>query len=88
MRLYPAQEILPDEDQRRQAVERLHAMLEAVAPNTAAADRQQKLEAEYDLLPFEEFLRLTEEEAAANPAPGRGKGKAMPKLNARVRECS
>ena len=83
VRLYPAQELLPDEAERARAVELLREMLEVTGANTAAAHRQAKLEQEFNLIPFDEFLKLAgEDEAEAEPsdtgeeAPRRRRGKA------------
>ncbi len=61
-RVYPAQEMLPDAEARETAAARLEAMLERGGAAKAADDRQQKIEQEFDLIPFEQFLRMTEEE--------------------------
>ena len=72
VRLYPAQEMLLDDAARERASEALRAMLEAGAGG-AAADRQSRIEREFDLIPFDEFLRLAGEgeEDEAEPKKGR-----------------
>ena len=79
MKLYPAQEILLDPDARERAAEALRGMLEG-GLGSAAADRQQKIEQEFNLIPFDEFLKLTredeEDEGEAAPKPRKKGGKA------------
>ena len=71
VRLYPAQEIPLDADARRRASEALQAMLDA-HDDGAGRDRQASIEKEFDLIPFEEFLRLSAEaEAEEGKAPAR-----------------
>ena len=67
--LYPAQEILLDDAARRQASEALQAMLEG-GLGDAAQDRQQRIEREFDLIPFDEFLRLAGEDEDDAPKSG------------------
>ena len=61
VRLYPAQEILLDSDARSRAEAALQEILESPAAS-AAADRQAQIEQEFNLIPFDEFLRLASEE--------------------------
>ncbi len=79
MKLYPAQEMLLDADGRDRAAEALRGMLEG-GPGSAAADRQQRIEREFDLIPFDEFLKLTredgEDEGEAPPRPRKKGGKS------------
>jgi len=88
LKLYPAQEILLDSDARERAVEALQGMLEG-GLGSAAADRQQKIEQEFNLIPFDEFLKLTredeEEEGEASPKPRKkGAKNAVIQMPARV----
>ena len=62
VRLYPAQELLPDEAERARAIEVLTGMLAQTGAGAAGADRQSKIEREFNLIPFDEFLKLTEDE--------------------------
>ncbi len=64
--IYPAQEILMTGDEAREAADRLQGLLDPAAAD-AAPDRQQAIEEEFDLIPFEEFLRLTEAEEGEEP---------------------
>ncbi|MBR6767682.1 MAG: DEAD/DEAH box helicase, partial [Clostridia bacterium] len=59
--LYPAQEILMTEDEAAEAAQKLADLIDPQSCD-AADDRQQKIEEEFDLIPFEEFLRLTDAE--------------------------
>ena len=75
VRLYPAQEFTLDADIRARAVEALRAMLDSRADG-ALPDRQQTIEQEFDLIPFEDFLKLTEAEdepEPEKPKPARGR---------------
>ena len=90
VRLYPAQEILLDGGARERASEGLQAMLESGAGD-AAADRQSKIEREFNLIPFDEFLKLTggdePEEGEAEVAPKarrKGVGRAIVQMPDRV----
>jgi len=77
VRLYPAQEIPLDADARLRASEALQAMLET-SDDGATRDRQASIEKEFDLIPFEEFLRMAaegEEDAEAGEAPKKKGGK-------------
>ena len=83
VRLYPAQEIPLDADARSRAADGLQAMLDATDDNPGR-DRQASIEKEFDLIPFEEFLRLSAEaEAEEGDAPRKKGGKrgvmALPK---------
>ena len=84
VRLYPAQEIPLDAGARARASEALEAMLENFDDSTGR-DRQASIEKEFDLIPFEEFLRLSAEaEAEDGDAPRKKGGKrgvvALPKM--------
>ena len=72
--IYPAQEILMTEEDANFAADKLEMLLHPENAD-AAPDRQQEIEAEFDLIPFEEFLRLTEESEGeeAPPKPARGR---------------
>ncbi len=78
VRLYPAQEILLDADAREAAGEALRAMLDAGAGN-GAADRQSQIEQEFNLIPFDEFLKLTREEDEEEDGEGEPKPRARKK---------
>ena len=82
VRLYPAQEIPLDSDARLRAAGALEAMLEA-SDGGSGPDRQASIEKEFDLIPFEEFLKLSAEAEAEADAASRGKAGrgvvAMPK---------
>ena len=67
-RLYPAQELLLDADSRQRAIQALQEILDGAATE-GSADRQSRIEKEFDLIPFEEFLRLAsmEEEGEGEP---------------------
>ena len=78
VRLYPAQEILLDADAREAAGEALRAMLDAGAGN-GAADRQSQIEQEFNLIPFDEFLKLTREEDEAEDGEGEPRPRARKK---------
>ena len=85
VKLYPAQEILLDDDARARAVEALKALLDEADPAEAGADRQSKIEQEFDLIPFEEFLRLASEDEEGGEKPKKGKAaKGAMKLPQRV----
>ena len=81
VRLYPAQEIPLDADARGRASEALQAMLDA-HDDGSSRDRQASIEKEFDLIPFEEFLRMSAEAEEAS-APRKKGGKrgvvALPK---------
>lgn len=81
VRLYPAQELLLDADARARAADALRDMLDG-SGGDAAADRQQKIEREFDLIPFEEFLRLAAEE---DDAPDGDDAAPKPKRKGRKR---
>ncbi len=91
VRLYPAQEILLDADAREAAGEALRAMLDAGAGN-GAADRQSQIEQEFNLIPFDEFLKLTreadeEEDGEGEPKPRarkKGAGRAVVQMPKKV----
>lgn len=82
VRLYPAQEIPLDADARQRASESLQAMLETF-DDGADRDRQASIEKEFDLIPFEEFLRMSSEAEAEDDDTPRKKGRrgvvALPK---------
>lgn len=82
VRLYPAQEIPLDADARQRASESLQAMLETF-DDGADRDRQASIEKEFDLIPFEEFLRMSAEAEAEDDDTPRKKGRrgvvALPK---------
>ncbi len=78
VRLYPAQEILLDADAREAAGEALRAMLDAGAGN-GAADRQSQIEQEFNLIPFDEFLKLTREEDEEEGGEGEPRPRARKK---------
>ena len=87
VRLYPAQEFLLSGEVRQRAAAALEALLSEGAPEERGQDRQSAIEREFDLMPFEDFLRLTEveedaEESAAKPASEKGsrgtKGRKQP----------
>ncbi len=82
VRLYPAQEIPLDADARQRASESLQAMLETF-DDGAGRDRQASIEKEFDLIPFEEFLRMSAEAEAEDDDTPRKKGRrgvvALPK---------
>ena len=65
-RLYPAQELLLDDAARERALNRLESLL--ARSGDAGDDRQSAIEKEFDLMPFEEFLRLALEDEE-NPVP-------------------
>ena len=66
--LYPAQECLLSADIRSKAAAALEAALSAPEAGEKGADRQSAIEREFDLMPFEAFLKLTEEAEAAEEA--------------------
>jgi len=81
VRLYPAQEFRLDDAARQQAIQALEALLND-HPDGDAPDRQSAIEQEFDLTPFDEFLKLALE-SEETPAPkGRkhfgGKAMALP----------
>ena len=82
VRLYPAQEIPLDADARARAAESLQAMLETF-DDGAGRDRQASIEKEFDLIPFEEFLRMSAEAEDGDGEAPRKKGRrgvvALPK---------
>ena len=83
VRLYPAQEFMLSAEIREKAISALEALLSEDASERAGGDdRQSAIEREFDLMPFEEFLRLTEaedEETGEKPAPKKGvRGKKAP----------
>ena len=63
-RLYPAGETLLAGSDALRAAQALKHLLRARASAMGGDDRQKKLEKEFGLIPFEEFLRLTGEESA------------------------
>ena len=69
VRLYPAQEMLLDSGLRDRAAAALQSALEAADARGEAADRQQKIEQEFNLIPFDEFLRLATEDEDGESAP-------------------
>ena len=73
VRIYPAQEFLLTPEERAQAVETLQGLLQTARTSAKIADRQQEIEAEFNLIPFEEFLKLTEE---ADEPKAKGRKKA------------
>ena len=73
VRLYPAQEIPLDADARHRASAALQAMLDAAA-DAPGRDRQASIEKEFNLIPFEEFLRLSAEAEAEEGDASRKKG--------------
>ena len=89
-RLYPAQEMLLDAADRDRAIEALRGMLENAGARNAASDRQQAIEREFNLMPFEEFLKLTVEEEGAGDdgeapeKPAKRKGAPIVQMPARV----
>ena len=84
VRLYPAQEIPLDADARRRASDALQQMLES-SDSAEGPNRQASIEKEFDLIPFEEFLKLAAEADAEGEteAGSRRKGRrgvvALPK---------
>ena len=76
-RIYPAQEILLDAEARDRACEALRGMLDADAGD-AAQDRQQEIEREFNLIPFDEFLKLAGVDEEDEPG-GDGEPKPAPK---------
>ncbi len=87
VKLYPAQEILLDDAARARAADALQAMLDASESNTAGEDRQAQIEQEFDLIPFEEFMRLASEDGEGEVAPkkkGSKAAKGVVKLPGRV----
>ncbi|MBQ3425018.1 MAG: transcription-repair coupling factor [Clostridia bacterium] len=60
VRVYPAQEILLDRTDRELAVSRLMEALGAADGGEPESSRQSAIEREFDLIPFDEFLRMTE----------------------------
>ena len=86
VRLYPAQAFMLTQTVRERAIAALEALLSENGGSEAepGPDRQSDIEREFDLMPFEDFLRLTEEEGEEppeKPAPVNGKRsrKAAPK---------
>ncbi len=73
VRIYPAQEFLLTPEERAQAVETLQGLLQTARTSAKIADRQQEIEAEFNSIPFEEFLKLTEE---ADEPKAKGRKKA------------
>ena len=78
VRIYPAQEFLPDDEARRRAVQALEAQLNEADADDTRPDRQAAIEQEFDLTPFDEFVNLALADGEP-PAPGKkGKKKAPP----------
>ncbi|MBR6219754.1 MAG: transcription-repair coupling factor [Clostridia bacterium] len=87
VKLYPAQEILLDDAARAKAADALQAMLDASESSAAGEDRQAQIEQEFDLIPFEEFMRLASEDGEGESAPkkkGSGAARGVVKLPRRV----
>ena len=61
-RIYPAKEFLLTKDEARRAAQFLRFELKKRSENPAQASRQKKLETEFGLAPFEEFLKASEAE--------------------------
>ncbi len=85
LNLYPAQEILLDDSARERACEALRGVLDSGA-GSGAPDRQQRIEEEFDLIPFDEFLRLAgeDEEEDGAPRPRKKGGRGVVQMPARV----
>ena len=72
VRLFPASEVLLHGDEALKAARELEYLLRHDRQPAAQDDRQKRIEQEFDLMPFEEFLKLTqEEEQAEKTTPGR-----------------
>ena len=61
-RIYPAKEFLLTQDEARRAAQFLRFELKKRGENPAQANRQKKLETEFGLTPFEEFLKASQAE--------------------------
>ena len=61
-RIYPAKEFLLTQDEARRAAQFLRFELKKRSENPAQANRQRKLETEFGLTPFEEFLKASQAE--------------------------
>ena len=61
-RIYPAKEFLLTQDEARRAAQFLRFELKKRSENPAQANRQKKLETEFGLTPFEEFLKASQTE--------------------------
>ena len=80
VKLYPAQEFLPDGAAREQAAQALEKLVESREERDRdgdVADRQTAIEREFDLIPFDEFLQLALSDDEA-PAPKGKKGIKKP----------
>ena len=71
-RIYPASETLLSGEEYLRAAHALKAMLSHRAGALRGEGRQKRLEREYGLIPYEDFLKLTGEEGEAARAPGTG----------------
>ncbi len=82
VRLYPAQELPMDADARGRAAGALQEMLES-RDSADGPSRQSSIEKEFDLIPFEDFLKLAAEPEGEAEAEPRKKGRrgvvALPK---------
>ena len=77
VRLYPASETILDGDEALKAAQLLSYLLKS-STRGKADNRQRKIEAEFNLMPFEDFLKMTEEDdEPAERAPGTGR-RTMP----------
>lgn len=61
VRFYPASETLLDDEERLQAAQALSFALKSTRKGHGG-NRQKKIEAQFDLMPFDDFLKLTAEE--------------------------
>ncbi len=62
-RMYPASEVLISGEESRAAANTLENLL-SVKHKDVQEDRQKQIEKEYDLIPFEEFFKITEKDDA------------------------
>ena len=78
VRIYPAQEFLPNDESRQKAAVTLEALLREDTAADDKPDRQSAIEREFDLIPFDEFadLALADGEATAPKSKGKGKSKS------------
>ena len=72
VRVYPASETLLSGEEYLRAAHTLKAMLSHRAGALRGEGRQKRLEREFDLIPYEDFLKLTGEEGESAHAPETG----------------
>lgn len=79
-RIYPASEVLLDGDEALRAAQALHQLIKQPAKGKSG-NRQKRIEAEFNLMPFEDFLKMTAEEEEESGHVGTGSSRKTLPLN-------